>query len=129
MQVTGSALRLDWFTCLCPVPSGSSALRNMHMSEQSDHMHAMFLFMSRSLLGCLSACRMSLEGLRACLLAFEDEALEAVSQLHRRIDFLSAKIFNFWAQHCHLSRRVALLEGLPQDTDTTARPIDLHSLD
>ena len=42
MQVTGSALRLDWFTCLCPVPSGSSALCNMHMSEQSDHMHAMF---------------------------------------------------------------------------------------
>ena len=70
---------------------------------------------------------MSLEGLRARLLAFEDEALEAISQLHRRIDFLSAKIFNFWAQHCHLSRRVALLEGLPQDTDTTARPIDLHS--
>ena len=81
---------------------------------------------------------MSLEGLRARLLAFEDEALEAISQLHRRIDFLSAKLHDFWAQHCHLSRRVVLLEGLPQatdteglpqDTDTPARPIDLHSLD
>ena len=41
MQVTGSALRPDWFTRPCPVPSGSSALCNMHMSEQSDHMHAM----------------------------------------------------------------------------------------
>ena len=73
---------------------------------------------------------MSLEGLKARLEAFEDETLEALAQLHRRIDYLSAKLHDFWAQHCALARRVTQVEGLPQDTDRAPLPaLDLNSLD
>ena len=73
---------------------------------------------------------MSLPGLKARLEVFEHETLEALTQLHRRIDYLSAKLHDFWAQHCALARRVTQVEGLPQDTDRVEPMVlDLHSLD
>ena len=73
---------------------------------------------------------MSFDGLKARLEAFDHETLEALTQLHRRIDYLSAKLHDFWAQHCALARRVTQVEGLPEDTDRVAPPVlDLNSLD
>ena len=56
----------------------------------------------------------------------EEEFLEALSALHLRIDILCRQRADLGAQFCHLSRRLDLLAGIAETTDSE---FSLHTLD
>ena len=71
----------------------------------------------------------SLIALQARLATLEGEALEAVADLHFRVDLISAIVNQLALRVRSLQSQLNFFGGLPENTDPVATGIDLHSLD